>query len=221
MREIGRCPWEEEELLRVGGGCSPWTTASSLRLLFCGEERRSRGGRRGSAAVRAQGLGGGRCCAELLFFGSKNWAQGTRTPWTGKCAGCCTAVKTGRAPLEGTCRVAGFLCAQPEKQGEVPRTDMEGSKEVVLEPTSMPAAVGSFCRGVQLGASREKDEQALAGAARGGRSKGAPRHGCWERLEQACAEEGGRDGRHGCWLAPCWPPWGTREEEADACCSIV
>ena len=132
--------------------------------LFCGEERRSRGGRRGSAAVRAQGLGGGRCCAELLFFGSKNWAQGTRTPWTGKCAGCCTAVKTGRAPLEGTCRIAGFLCAQPEKQGEVPRTDMEGSKEVVLEPTSMPAAVGSFCRGVRLGANREEDEQALAAA---------------------------------------------------------
>jgi hypothetical protein len=32
-------------------------------LLFCGEERRSREGRRGSAVVRAQGLGGGRCCA--------------------------------------------------------------------------------------------------------------------------------------------------------------
>jgi hypothetical protein len=31
--------------------------------LFCGEERRSRGGRWGSAAVRVQGLGGGRCCA--------------------------------------------------------------------------------------------------------------------------------------------------------------
>ena len=86
--------------------------------------------------------------------------------------------------MEGTCRVAGFLCAQPEKQGEVPRTDMEGSKEVVLEPTSMPAAVGSFCRGVRLGASREKDEQALAAAARGRRSKGAPRHGCWERLKK-------------------------------------
>ena len=85
--------------------------------------------------------------------------------------------KTGRAPLEGTCRAAGFLCAEPEKQGEVPQTDMEGSKEVVLEPTSMPAAVGSFCRGVQLGASREEDEQALAAAARG-RSKGAPHHGC-------------------------------------------
>jgi hypothetical protein len=70
----------------------------------------------------------------------------------------------GRAPLEGTCRIAGFLCAQPEKQGEVPRTDMEGSKEVVLEPTSMPAAVGSFCRGVRLGANREEDEQALAAA---------------------------------------------------------
>jgi hypothetical protein len=31
--------------------------------LFCGEERRSRGGRWGSAAVHAQGLVGGRCCA--------------------------------------------------------------------------------------------------------------------------------------------------------------
>jgi hypothetical protein len=66
--------------------------------------------------------------------------------------------------IGGTCRVAGFLCAQPEKQGEVPRTDMEGSKEVVLEPTPMPAAVGSFCRGVRLGASREEDKQALAAA---------------------------------------------------------
>jgi hypothetical protein len=100
-------------------------------------------------------------------------------PWTGKCAGCCTAVKkTGRAPLEGTCRAAGFLCAEPEKQGEVPRTDMEGSKEVVLEPTSMPAAMGSFCRGVRLGASREEDEQALAATSRGRWSKGVPRHGC-------------------------------------------
>jgi hypothetical protein len=44
--------------------------------------------------------------------------------------------------------------------------------------------VGSFCRGVRLGASREEDEQALAAAARGRRSKGAPRHGCWERLEK-------------------------------------
>jgi hypothetical protein len=112
-------------------------------------------------------------------FGSKNLVQGTRMPWTGKCAGCCTAVKkTGRAPLEGTCRAAGFLCAEPEKQGEVPRTDMEGSKEVVLEPTSMPAAMGSFCRGVRLGASREEDEQALAATSRGRWSKGVPRHGC-------------------------------------------
>jgi hypothetical protein len=69
---------------------------------------------------------------------------------------------------------------------------MEGSKEVVLEPTSMPAAVGSFCRGVQLGASREEDEQALAAAARG-RSKGG-RHAMaagsgWSRLAQR-REEG-------------------------------
>jgi hypothetical protein len=53
-----------------------------------------------------------------------------------------------------------------------------------LEPTSMTAVVGSFCRGVRLGASREEDEQALAAAARGRRSKGAPRHGCWERPEK-------------------------------------
>jgi hypothetical protein len=53
-----------------------------------------------------------------------------------------------------------------------------------LEPTSMPAVVGSFYRGVRLGAGREEDEQELAAASRGRRSKGAPRHGCWERSEK-------------------------------------
>jgi hypothetical protein len=48
----------------------------------------------------------------------------------------------------------------------------------------MPAVVGSFYRGVRLGAGREEDEQELAAASRGRRSKGAPRHGCWERSEK-------------------------------------
>jgi hypothetical protein len=33
----------EKSSCASGGGCSPWTMASSLRLLFCGEEGRSRG----------------------------------------------------------------------------------------------------------------------------------------------------------------------------------
>jgi hypothetical protein len=43
----------EKSSYASGGGCSPWTTTSSLRLLFCGEERRmgccihGQGGRRG------------------------------------------------------------------------------------------------------------------------------------------------------------------------------
>jgi hypothetical protein len=50
----------------------------------------------------------------------------------------------------------------------------------------------------------------------------AEKGGCCCSPGRLCASvEGGRDGCHGCWFAPCWPPWGTREEEADACCSIV
>jgi hypothetical protein len=46
-------------------------------------------------------------------------------------------------------------------------------------------------------------------------------HGSRREERQAHGAEGGaglrkkgrRDGRHGCWLAPCWPPWGRRDRE--------
>jgi hypothetical protein len=55
---------------RRGGGCSPWTTAGSLRLLFCGEEGRSRGlGGIDPAAFhggKMQGIGDSRGCFGVL-----------------------------------------------------------------------------------------------------------------------------------------------------------
>jgi hypothetical protein len=93
---------------------------------------------------------------ELAGRGAGNsdwsWIVSSSRPW-----GCCLgAMATGRAEASGPGRL---LLAAFAKEG----------------------VVGSFCRGVRLGASREEDEQALAAAARGRRSKGAPRHGCWER----------------------------------------
>jgi hypothetical protein len=66
----GAVPRREKSSCASGGGCSPWTTAGSLRLLFCGEEGRSRslGGIAPAAfhGGKMQGAGDSRGCFGVL-----------------------------------------------------------------------------------------------------------------------------------------------------------
>jgi hypothetical protein len=121
----------------------------------------------------------GRGAVQERGAGNSDWSwMSSSLPW-GRCLG---AMAAGRAEASGPGRL---LLAAFAKEG----------------------VMGSFCRGVWLGASREEDEQVLAAAARGRRSRGAAfgtrakgrkagksgRHG-WRKLPaRCCREQGGRN----------------------------
>jgi hypothetical protein len=134
-------------------GCPPWLFRSQAQQGFIlgAETWRSRGRKGGDCrgapwrSFCAASIAGevelvGRGAVQERGAGNSDWSWtvSSSLPW-GRCLG---AMAAGRAEASGPGRL---LLAVFAKEG----------------------VVGSFCRGVRLGASREEDEQALAAAARG------------------------------------------------------
>jgi hypothetical protein len=181
-----RCPWEVVAAREKLAAMEEWSCAGRgagfLRDVHGRGIRPWRAPGRGQAQPRqAQGRGGRCCCCfwiEELGAGNSDTMErevrrllhGCEEDREGAIGG---DVQGCRIPVHRTRKAGGGA------------TDGHGREQRGCARADLHACCrGSFCRVVRLGASREKDEQALAATVRGRWSKGAPRHDCWERLEK-------------------------------------